>query len=375
MKERHRSDGPSSTNPGVGAPGFTLIELLVVIAIIAILAAMLLPALAAAKLRAYSTVCKSNLRQLGVALTLYGDDTQQYPMDGNGPLGTLHWFEYLGPYASMHWPTGTNSVDGQHAGGQSGVHVCPGYAHLPGAYGDEMGAYGYNEAGAVDLGQGWQAHSTNWQFGLAGQYNADSTHAYLRPTRPVDVVCPSQMTAFSDSMLGWAGASGATSPGGAPSNTGFNGSSTIGAVPPNDSVMFGAMGYAPWATAKDDFFAKPVVGIKRRHGGGGLWNEVFCDGHVESLHTLDAHDYRRDDVLQRWNIDNLPHREAIQGIPGGLPQHEDADSLTYSSAARVNTPGSAHGPAAPGLCLTAGLPPPRPDPASIWHWKCFLFGV
>ncbi len=111
---------------------FTLIELLVVVAIIAILAAMLLPALAKAKLQAQGAQCMSNQKQLTVAWKMYVDDSQgNFPVNADeNSQSTNGWCNGV-----LSWqPDNTdntntvkmqNSLLGAYCRNQTGIYKCP----------------------------------------------------------------------------------------------------------------------------------------------------------------------------------------------------------------------------------------------------------
>jgi prepilin-type N-terminal cleavage/methylation domain-containing protein/prepilin-type processing-associated H-X9-DG protein len=109
---------------------FTLIELLTVIAIIAILAALLLPALSRAKQKAWTTSCNSNLHQVGLAMRMFADDNGEfYPESGR----TILWGSVdAAPPTGSGKPGWTEQISSYL--GNTNAFNCPGNVQLPSNY-------------------------------------------------------------------------------------------------------------------------------------------------------------------------------------------------------------------------------------------------
>jgi len=290
--------------------GFTLVELLVVIAVIAILAALLLPALNRAKLAADSAVCRSNLRQQEIGLAVYASDFGAYPPYYSGPAPSPqleYWMERLSSYVGGDkWPARNyppiGEAIGYRASARKSVFACPGYDRLRGFYqGNEIreslvfGAYGYN-GGAPPI----FISSLVFVFdgGLGGvELGSDPNHprGTFDSARESQVVNPSQLIAIGDSQM-WQSAEGAVPSviGGYSSAPMFN---SVGCSLVDRQLGTGGP-LSPLLRAEE--------GMVRRHGN--RWQMVFCDGHVESGRVVKFFNYHSDDVLRLWNRDNQARR-------------------------------------------------------------------
>ena len=105
----------------------------------------------------------------------------------------------------------------------------------------------------------------------------------IRAIRESEVVSPAEMIAVGDAILvRWA--------------VGENKTETVGLYDLSHGLRFPDQVTPSW---RPEF--------KKRHGG--RWNVLFSDGHVRTMRTRELFGYRRDEVRQRWNNDNQPHRE------------------------------------------------------------------
>ena len=247
--------------------GFTLIELLVVIAIIAILAALLMPALQRAKVAARSASCKNNLRQLGIALTIYVNEYNAYPYSLDWPRKSF-WYDATAPYyASNRGVLVCPDFKGNRDVSKAPVWLAPNffyYGQPPEGYTQKGVSYGYNGYGLRSTGYAYL--DSKDVLGLGPSFPITGT---IAPVRPHEVKSAADMIAMADSM------------------------------------------YAPGMSETFSYLLALGDGAKPspdRHGGGS--NVGFADSHSENIRNkrlvADEEMARR-----RWNNDNEPHLEIL----------------------------------------------------------------
>lgn len=240
-----------------GAAGFTVVELLVVISLIAILASLLLPGLTAAKAKAQSAQCKSNLRQVALAQALYVTDYGAYP---GGEWE--EWFDVLLPYGGQVGPEGYYQ--------NTPVLWCPSASYGGPETRHQAWDYGYN---AWDL----ESHL----MGLGN--NVSPAGARSKPVKEADVLNPTDLIAFSDSAAKFSG---------------------------EKRLTLGL----PWiGTAPQDLLPGIPNGSAlayQRHTK--KFNTAFADSHVELLKVDTLFFSSEDQDRRRWFRDDQPHREWMQ---------------------------------------------------------------